>query len=436
MCQFTSRLYMNNSEVGQNLNLFKIIQIGDVHFTDKENTASPVDNKDPGFPAALSAAIGTTPLQSIFRAIARSLEEEAPELVAFMGDFTNRGDLNGLTECLAYLRGLFPTEWEVGSEPTCQLLIGNHDVDRKKDPEKEDRFHDINAAIQMVGFPPASVLLPEELRFPGLPNAELRVYGINSCRGCGQIRLLGGLLAKLAGPEIERILREGGSEAQLKEIYEGIDTPAIDDGTMRQLQESISALPESAMPVVCAHHNILPQTTPRIAPYSELINAGSVRSGLMMLNRPIIYLHGHLHDDPVEIIRSPSHPRGAIISISAPLLRDGFNVIAVAYNEDGVPLGCQVTRHRRSGSHVKRLPAQSVPIWDASEGLRMVSARGRDLMRRLAPDQVSNPTELQSSTGWEADHIYGVIEELRWLGLVYVQNPDRPSIHWRVVRAV
>ncbi len=78
------------------MQVFKIIQVGDVHYTARENTASPVNNKDPGVPGALSAAIGTTPLQSIFRAVARSIEEEGPELVAFMGDFTNRGDSDGL----------------------------------------------------------------------------------------------------------------------------------------------------------------------------------------------------------------------------------------------------------------------------------------------------------------------------------------------------
>ncbi len=418
------------------MQLFKIIQVGDVHFTDSENTASPVDNKDPGFPGTLSAAIGTTPLQSIFRAVARTIEEEVPELVAFMGDFTNRGDAKGLEDCLIYLRGLLPADWTPSSAPICQLLIGNHDVDRRKDPETDDRFHDINRAIQLAGFPAASVLAPQELPFGASPSAELRVYGINSCRGCGQVRLLGGLLAKLAGPEIERILRDGGSEAQLDEIYEGIDTPAIEDATLAQLRDSISRLPETAMPVVCAHHNILPQTTPRIAPYSELINAGSVRSGLLMLDRPVIFLHGHLHDDPVEVIRSPNHPRAAIISISAPLLRDGFNVVTVAHNEDGVPLGCEVTRYRRSGSHVDRLPPQSIAIWNASEGLSMVSASGRELMRQIPPDKVGYPAELIAAMGWQPDRLYDVVEELRWLGLVNVQNPDRPRSHWRMARAV
>lgn len=418
------------------MHLFKIIQVGDVHYTDRENTASPVDNKDPGFPKALSASIGMPPLQSIYRALAKSVDEERPQLVAFMGDFTNRGDQTGLDECLAYLRNLFPTDWSSGSMPDCQLLIGNHDVDRKKDPETDQRFHDINASIVDAGFPAASVLDPEVRVFGEGSPAELRVYGINSCRGCGQIRLLGGILAKQAGPEIDRILQDGGSEAELDEIYEGIDTPAIDNETLRLLREAISVLPETAMPVICAHHNILPQTTPRIAPYSELINAGSVRAALLTLKRPVIFLHGHLHDDPVEVVRSPSYPGGAIISISAPLLRDGFNVIEVAFNEDGVPLGCQVGRYRRSGSHVERLTSQSVPIWDAREGLNMVSANGRELMRRIEPDQVEYPADLSITTSWDTSTLHGVIEELRWLGLVHVQNPDRPISRWRISRAV
>jgi 3',5'-cyclic AMP phosphodiesterase CpdA len=138
----------------------KIIQVGDIHFYDPENTASPVDNKDHGFPRALSAAIGTSPLQAVFRALAKSLEDEKPELIAFMGDFTNRGDLAGLLDCLTYLRGLFPSIWDEASGPSCQLLIGNHDIDRKKDPEKEDRFHDINTVVRDSGFRPARAFSP------------------------------------------------------------------------------------------------------------------------------------------------------------------------------------------------------------------------------------------------------------------------------------
>ena len=420
---------------GSALHVFKIIQVGDVHYTDKENTTSPVDSNDAGFPGSLAAEIGTAPLQAVFRAIAQTLESEKPDLVAFMGDYTNRGDIIGLKDCVEYLRRLLPTDWSETSGPACQLLIGNHDVDRRKDPETDSRFDDINDAIRAVGFPTASVLAPEQVALTGAAGASLQAYGVNSSRGCGQIRRLGPLLAQLAGPTIARLLIEGNDE-QLDEIYEGIDTPAIADETLHALRTSIARLPETALPVICAHHNLLPQTTPRLAPYSELVNAGAVREALLMLGRPVIFLHGHLHTDPVEVIRSPTRPGGAIVSISAPLLRDGFNEIAIAFNDEGVPLGCQVTRQRRSGSHVVPMAAVAAPIWEASEGFAMLSANGRKLLRKLEPDVRTTRRDLLPALAWPPETLDGAIEELRWLGLVHVQNPDRPNIHWRLTRAV
>ncbi len=36
----------------------------------------------------------------------------------------------------------------------------------------------------------------------------------------------------------------------------------------------------------------------RIAPYTEVVNGGNVRRRLTNCGKPVVYLHGHIHDDP------------------------------------------------------------------------------------------------------------------------------------------
>jgi hypothetical protein len=417
-----------------NLNVFRIIQIGDVHYSDRSNFDLPVDSKDPAFPLSVTESIGTPPLQAIFRNLAHILSVGPPDLVAFMGDFTTKGEATVLDGCLAYLRGLFPTAW-THSAPSCQLIIGNHDIDRSKDPESDKRFEDVNKAVTAAGFRAASITTPDEITFRK-GHAEMRVYGLNSCRGCGQVRLLGPLLAKKAGPAIARLLSGGGDPDALDELYESIDTPSIDDSTLQELSQAVSAMDQNSLPIICAHHNLLPQETPRIAPYSELINAGSVRAALLNLGRPAIYLHGHLHEDPIEVVRAPAHPRAAIISISAPLMRDGYNEIEIAYSRDGIPLGCRVTPHRRKGGQIVRDPPYTIPVWTIAEGMKLASAESREVMRALEPDRFIARSDLLKTGTWTEEILDSALEELHWLGIVDIPNAARPSFHWRVVRSI
>ncbi len=170
------------------MRVVRVVQVGDIHYSDRENFESPVDSKDPGFPAALRESIGTAPLQAVFRSLSHVLETGSIDLVAFMGDFTTRGDRAVLEECANYIRGLFPDPWEQDQVPHCKLIIGNHDIDRRLDPEANYRFEDINAVLSGAGFKEASILAPCETVLNGDVPAEVRVFGINSCRG-GTVRI-------------------------------------------------------------------------------------------------------------------------------------------------------------------------------------------------------------------------------------------------------
>lgn len=416
--------------------MFRVVQVGDIHYSDPENFASPVDAKDPGFPAALRDSIGTAPLQAVFRSLSHLLDTGGIDLVTFMGDFTTRGDSAVLGNCARYIRGLFPDTWPADDSPDCKLIIGNHDVDRRLDPDSDARFEDINAVLTGAGFAPASILAPCESILRGEDAAEVRIFGINSCRGCGQLRLLGSIVEKHAGPAIRKLIAEGGSSDELDELYEQIDTPAIDEHTLTMLDTSLSHLGETVLPVICAHHNLLPQAMPRIAPYSELINGGAVRTALLNLDRPLLYLHGHLHTSPIEVIRIPDRAKSAIISISAPLFRDGYNVIEIAFSRDAIPLGCRVVAHRIDGSQCRIAASNVIPAWTAAEGLRLATTRARELMKVVEPDAIITRGDLLAQLGWPPTELDDALTELRWLGALDIPNFDRPSVHWRVTRSI
>ncbi len=109
--------------------------------------------------------------------------------------------------------------------------------------------------------------------------------------------------------------------------------------------------------IVLSHHNLLPQAIPRVALYAELLNAGVARSRLLGLHKTILYCHGHIHDDPIEVLTDPQNPGSQVILISAPTLSRGFNTITTEFGRKGFPLGCIITAHRlrkRDGSVERR----------------------------------------------------------------------------------
>lgn len=414
------------------MRVFRLLQIGDIHFSDEENFRNAVDALDVGFPERVTNSIGLAPLQAVFRRVAGIIERNPPDLIVFMGDFTTRGDHGVLARCVAYIKTLFPAGMPV---PT-MLLFGNHDIDRRQNPDDDGRFETINAIFAGSGFDEAGIVAPTDLSLAADDGTNVRVFGVNSCRGCGQMRLLSGLGAKHLGEAIRTALADGGADTDLDDIYEAIDTPSIDEDTLEALRLGIEAMNECSLAVVCAHHNLLPQATPRIAPYSELINGGSVRQVLMGLDRPIIYLHGHLHTTPIEVVRIPSRPKSAIISISAPLFRDGFNLVEIAFNADSVPLGCRVIPYQLAGSDAVAGPAQIVPAWSAGEGLKLASRRGRELMGKLSPDKTEYRADLEAALKWSEAELDDALRELEWLGVLHIFDGSRPSRHWRVARAI
>jgi hypothetical protein len=159
---------------------------------------------------------------------------------------------------------------------------------------------------------------------------------MNSCWSCGAVEYIPAEFRDSVGPAIEAAIAKGDPKVLSAYYDRQFDTPAFSDASISELVEFAGALPREQQLVVVAHHNLLPQRLTRLAPYTELVNSGAVRSSLMEAKRPILYLHGHIHTDPVEVLSVPGGD--ALACISAPAAETGFNVVEVVFTRSGNPL--------------------------------------------------------------------------------------------------
>jgi hypothetical protein len=191
------------------------------------------------------------------------------------------------------------------------------------------------------------------------------------------------------------------------------------------------------VPVLLAHHNLLPQATPRFAAYTELVNGGLVRSQLSDCSRPILYLHGHIHEDPIEVVERHCSGTGKLVLISAPLFVDGFNVVNVEFSDANRLLGVEVQRFRmRMGGHVDAEPKDTVriplvdPLADANQLLPTVMGAIRELKRVRFPKLLKEVQARQAGCA-EADVIDAVVEA-QWSELLEISDREEEPSRWTI----
>lgn len=312
----------------------------------------PIDNKDRRFPNALLGKLASPPIKTVFRTIHKHLERRAAQALVFMGDVTDYGDLLGFEAGCRYIADSL----ELGAGGRHQdiafaLVPGNHDIDRKLAvaPGATTKFRPLQDAVAAAALPPLPIETPRWLEHAN-PPCRIRVALLNSCWGCGAKEFIPQPFADRVHAAIEEAIKEDASNQAMKDYYDRqLDTPAFSEETMYKLLDDVGGFPGTDLVFVAAHHNLLPQRMTRLAPYTELVNSGAVRGSLLELQRPIIYLHGHIHEDPVETLHQPgSYP---LVCVSAPEASAGFNVLETLFTKDGIPLSLRVVpwRFDRSG---------------------------------------------------------------------------------------
>ena len=258
--------------------------------------------------------------------------------VLLMGDMTDFGKLDGYRAGVAYVANAL----QLGSgrhnaSTFCGIVPGNHDIDRglAKMPSMTAKFSPLNAALSAAGLGQIPVEKSIVNRV-GSTDASCAVVLMNSCWGCGAVEYIPAEFRNSVGPAIEAAIASGDPKVLSAYYDRQFDTPAFSDASISHLVEVAGLLPREQQLVVVAHHNLLPQRLTRLAPYTELVNSGAVRASLMEIRRPILYLHGHIHTDPVEVLSIPGGD--VLVCISAPAAESGFNIVEVVFTRSGNPL--------------------------------------------------------------------------------------------------
>jgi hypothetical protein len=234
-----------------------------------------------------------------------------------------------------------------------------------------------------------------------------------------------------------------GLSAAFGVVGETLDSPGFLQNDIEHVCAELGALDETVMAVVLSHHNILPQALLRVQIYTEVMNAGMIRSRLSRLNRPVLYCHGHIHDNPVELVQQIPLSAARLVCIAAPELSRGFNVLSIDYGHRGHPLGCRLYQYQlqlRDGA-VTRTETR-IPFYAPDQlTLRRLGHPRLPIVLSQLPDhdiRFDDLIEAVASSGpslSEAEVSEALLEGL-WLGFVELSNKDFAAQEWIIRKVV
>ena len=417
----------------------RLLHIGDIHYPERYNERLE-DVKDKALPSEVVEQMVQIPLQAVVRQAARELEADPVNGYLVSGDLTSKGSLKAYEECLDFLLKAFTLK--AVPQDRIHAVPGNHDFDRSLvdpvDPSK--KFDQISAAWKSRGIP---VLAVKGVRHTTikLGSAAAAIYSLNSCLGCGEKRHLPNGVANELEAAISGYTSRVGLSKAFELVGEQLDSPGFVQQEINDVFDSARKLESQVVPLVLSHHNLLPQALPRLEIYTEVMNAGRVRSAFTNVERTVLYCHGHIHDDVVELVEIPGSNGSRMAAIAAPELARGFNIIQLEYGEKGTALGCKVLRFSydwRSGQVTPRelrIPLNRLPYQ------RAISA-GHAALKTILSKLKNEEYRFQAAfekTKWPDDtnnrkRFADALEEACWLGLVEISNSEREPDAWWITK--
>jgi Icc-related predicted phosphoesterase len=416
----------------------RILQIGDMHFPAAQTSRRNIDDKDNRFSSDLKGIISSSPIKLVMQKCYELMEVGKVQALVLMGDLTDRGNLDGYQSAVRFLVEALQVGTGRKHEKTpCIIVPGNHDINRDlaSSPSLIDKFTPLNTCLSKQGLAPFPIDGLLKTKIPGY-DTFLDLISLNSCWGCGVKEIIPEPFRTEIYAAVDAVARK--SDAGLLAYYERqLDSPAFSDQTVQKTLDALADEAGGQLPILIAHHNLLPQRITRLAPYTELINSGAIRSALLEANRPCLYLHGHIHDDPIEVMKIPGGQN--LISICAPELERGFNVIDLAFSASGFPLSCTVEQWRfnRSG-HLQKAKSQRVSLLTGRRRAEL-TATGEILAHVLSKKMVYL-TDLEEFARSKSPPLEreGLLEELEMLSaedLVTIENERMGPAHW-IVRSM
>lgn len=417
----------------------KLIHIGDVHYPERSDE-SAIDWKDKAIAGTLVHQLTPDPFKNVADAIRRLWTEDiAVKGVLISGDLTSRGDIDGYKKCVAFLERILDLKNPaISADRIIAVVPGNHDVPRGDiDPtgldllKKFERTTEIWDDVRRGIFTPA-IVRAADVTVSGISLA--RVIALNTCIGCGEKRYLPEAVRDELHSVLARYASVTPDPKRFELIGEQLDTPAILESHVVELEASIQK-PPLAVAIVLGHHALLPQSRVRVDLYTELLNGGRFRASLATLGVNVIYCHGHLHEDPIEVISSPVGQKGRVIVAAAPLFRDGFNVIELFFEDGGQPIGCVIHRYRsESFGSVRQLAPVRISMQRTGHSGSLCDDVCLSIVRELGKQTLrfkDLETRLHSLT---EQILRDKLELLEWLDIVDIRNRTDEPVFWHISR--
>ncbi len=346
-----------------------ILQIGDIHYPLYRDEAVVDDKLQAN--AGVLKGLSINPLARGIEFISNLVKTVPVDFAAFVGDFTDAGNTDDFGKSLEFFSKAFKA---IGLP--AYGVPGNHDLEWPNILSPNyDKFANFQKIANSFGD---SICLSFEnfKKYECSPSPNTTVlYAFNSCLGCSDIWKTG----RLFNVDIEAHLHSLDSS----DLYSRFDAPYIDQVSVATVCDEIRSNP-NAIPIILAHHNLLPQRTPRIAIFPEMLNAGYIRNELKELGRPILYLHGHIHDSLVESLLSDDEDtQVSVVAVSAPLFRDGFNHIQIFTSDHQVPLGVQIDEYRYDAVSIRSPRRKKIRFYGADKRDQLLDDQGLKVLNDL-----------------------------------------------------
>jgi hypothetical protein len=442
---------------------YRLLQVGDVHYPDWEPFQSDVDAKDQRFAPNITESLRSSALRQVLRKIRGRLSKDVFNAVVFMGDFTSRGRGEFLPGAFQHFTLLCRNRGDASESVPLLFVPGNHDVNRDeaRDLGATEKFNGMKLLAEKFGWRAVPINQPVKAEVFD-DDGKAYVTLINTAIGSWELQNLPEFLRdKLVAADQASAPLDLGGEGMPEEsapakplstkesaptdlvgqYYGQLDTPYVSNQMMTGLMESLHE-PGSTFAVVVGHHNLLPQKTPRITPYAELLNGGFVRSQLLSANKPIIYLHGHIHQDPIEIVSDPHHAHGKLVSISAPEIRSGFNELVFFVSEHGDLVGIRVIPYRsklEDGTvemgeqcFISTLPPWRAALDDVTFDLfsKLKDYRAKRSQDLLFWNEVQKIADVGGA--FSADALEDALLMLHASQFIEVDGLNKPNVEWRI----
>ncbi len=434
----------------------RLLHLGDLHFSKDLPARLAADDRDPGISETLKQSTLHNSLRWVIRKAMELVgDDNQPSAVGLLlsGDLTDRGAVDLYELALDYLRdSLLLFDPNVWLPAQVHVVPGNHDLIRAESLPASlassasgslDKFAPFQAAWLARGYDPLPIGDYRSSE-PAQIGANLSILSLNSCLWCGEIRRLPANLE----PEFEPVLQFAGTTLEPRNVFrlqaEVIDSPAVSDDVVNRVCSWIAATPEKSLPIVLTHHNLIPQVVPHTRPYSELLNAGGLRSRLLRLQRPVVLCHGHIHEHAVESVSRPGGRPSLIVAVGAPPLEQGFNAVDVQFGEAGFPLGCIVRQFklRTDGSVDASEPGDEirVPLENTVNWEKRGTADILSLLPSIRADyERFSRVELRLKRRrirMDIVRVREALKEAEWLGLIRIRNREDETHAWHVRRSV